>query len=103
MKSSIDKQASSDTCCWVAQVAGTLCFLVEGMRLAASSLALSIERESHVAAAAACPVRPGQLGLSSVARLAWLRTKNVVKRLMTRAYTARLDERLANCVYSCLN
>lgn len=79
-------------------VAGTLCFLVAGMRLVASSLALSIERESHVAAA--CPV---QLGLSSVARLAWLRTKNVVKRLMTRAYTARLDERLANCVYSCLN
>lgn len=47
--SSIDKQASSDTCCWAAEaaevaVAGTLCFLVVGMRLVASSLALSFER-----------------------------------------------------------
>lgn len=62
MKSSIDKQASSDTCCWAAEaaqvaVAGTLCFLVEGMRLVASSLALSIERESCGGGSSmSCPV-----------------------------------------------
>lgn len=53
MKSSIDKQASSDTCCWAA---GALCFLVEGMRLVVSSLALSIERESCGGSSMSCPV-----------------------------------------------